>query len=237
MDGTTNPIQGVTFLVTDSSGAVVGPNNGEYVTDKNGRIVIPDLTPGITITVKEIGTARGYVLDTTPQSILIKEGEVQTLTFFNKPAGSVEIIKVNASDKTERIPNVTFEIRKKDGAFVDTVTTDKNGRVSANLDAGDYYAVEIETAEGFRLDDTPHNFTVRDGKTTTLTVKNEPFSGIMIHKTDSMTGKGIQGVTFLLYNSKNTPIGQYTSDNHGYVYIEDLTVSGRYYLRELENKG
>ena len=59
----------------------------------------------------------------------------------------------------------------------------------------------------------------------------------MIHKTDSVTGKGIQGVTFLLYDSGSNPIGQYTSDNNGYVYIEGLTVSGRYYLRELENKG
>ena len=68
-------------------------------------------------------------------------------------------------------------------------------------------------------------------------MENKPFSGILIHKTDSVTGKGIQGVTFLLYDSTNTPVGQYTSDNSGYVYIENLTVSGRYYLRELENEG
>ncbi|MDE6591181.1 MAG: hypothetical protein K2K53_12735, partial [Oscillospiraceae bacterium] len=63
VDGTTTPIQGVTFLVTDSSGAVVGPNNGEYVTDRNGRIVITGLTPGTTITAKETKTVSGYVLD------------------------------------------------------------------------------------------------------------------------------------------------------------------------------
>ena len=32
------------------------------------------------------------------------------------------------------------------------------------------------------------------------------------------------------------PIGQYTSDDRGYVLIEDLE-AGRYYLRELENEG
>ena len=237
VDGTTDPIQGVTFLVTDSSGQYVGPNNGEYVTDKNGRIVITDLTPGTTITAKETKTASGYVLDTTPQSILIKQGAAQTLTFFNKAEGGLELIKVSESDSTKRIPGTTFEIRKMDGALVDTVTTDSTGRVHAALDAGDYYAVEIEAAQGFKLDDTPHYFTITDGKTTTLTVKNKPFSGILIHKTDSVTGKGIYGVTFLLYDSTNTPIGQYTSDNSGYVYIEGLTTSGRYYLRELENKG
>lgn len=237
VDGTTDPIQGVAFLITDSSGAVVGPNNGEYVTDKNGRIVITDLTPGITITAKETRTADGYVLDTTPQSILIKQGVAQTLTFFNKAEGGLELIKVSESDSTQRISGTTFEIRKMDGALVETVTTGENGRVHVNLDAGDYYAVEIEAAQGFKLDDTPHYFTVKDGKTTTLTVKNKPFSGILIHKTDSVTGKGIYGVTFLLYDSGNNPIGQYTSDNSGYVYIEGLTKSGRYYLRELENKG
>ena len=237
VDGTTDPIQGVAFLVTDSSGAVVGPNNGEYVTDKNGRIVITDLTPGVTITAKETKTASGYVLDTTPQSILIKQGAAQTLTFFNKAEGGLELIKVSESDTTQRIPGTTFEIRKMDGTLVDTITTDKQGRTHLDLDAGDYYAVEIEAAQGFKLDSTPTYFTITDGKTTTLTVKNKPFSGILIHKTDSVTGKGIYGVTFLLYDSTNTPIGQYTSDNSGYVYIEGLTTSGRYYLRELENKG
>ncbi len=43
-------------------------------------------------------------------------------------------------------------------------------------------------------------------------------------------------MTFLLYDSGKNPIGQYTSDNRGYVYIDDLTESG-YYLRELENEG
>ena len=213
----------------------MGPNNGEYVTDKNGRIVITDLTPGVTITAKEVKTVSGYVLDTTPQSILIKQGAAQTLTFFNKAEGGLELIKVSESDSTKRIPGTTFEIRKMDGALVDTVTTDSTGRVHAALDASDYYAVETEAAQGFKLDDTPHYFTITDGKTTTLTVKNKPFSGILIHKTDSVTGKGIYGVTFLLYDSTNTPIGQYTSDNSGYVYIEGLTTSGRYYLRELEN--
>ena len=237
VDGTTDPIQGVAFLITDSSGAVVGPNNGEYVTDKNGRIVLTDLVPGTTITAKETRTASGYVLDTTPQSILIKSGVAQTLTFFNKSEGGLELIKVSESDRTQRIPNTTFEIRKMDGGLVETVTTDKTGRVHVDLDAGNYYAVEIEAAQGFKLDATPTYFTVEDGKTTTVTITNKAFSGILIHKTDSVTGKGIQGVTFLLYDSTNTPIGQYTSDNSGYVYIENLTKSGRYYLRELENEG
>ena len=337
IEGTTTPLKGVTFLVTDSSGAVVGRSNGEFITDENGRIVIEGLEPGMTVTAREVKTLEGYVRDTTPKSIKITAGEVMTLRFYNQKQGTIvirkldkqtgeplagvefqitysdgsyldddyghlsskglyttdrngeirisgvvgtlvitetrtlpgyamdegtrtqtvrvnpgdtqtitvyntrlgglELIKVSESDSTKRIPNATFEIRRIDGALVTTVTTGSTGRVYVALDAGDYYAVETVAAQGFKLDSTPHYFTVTDGKTTTLTVKNKPFSGILIHKTDSVTGKGIYGVSFLLYDSTYRPIGQYTSDNSGYVYIEGLTVPGCYYLRELENEG
>ena len=124
-----------------------------------------------------------------------------------------------------------------DGGLVDSITTDRQGRVYHALPAGNYYAVETETAQGFQLDSTPVHFTVEDGKTTTLTVTNKPLSSILIHKTDSMTGKGIPGVVFLLYDAANNPIGQFTSDNNGNVYIENLTFSARCYLRELRNDG
>ena len=47
---------------------------------------------------------------------------------------------------------------------MDTVTTDKNGRVFLALENGSYYAVETESAEGFKLDDTPHYFEVKTEK-------------------------------------------------------------------------
>ena len=235
IEGTNNePLAGVTFLITDSAGTLLGPSNGEFVTDRNGQIILEDLEPGVTITAKETKTVDGFVLDGTPQSILIKEGEAQQLTFFNKRAGGVEIIKVNEADQTERIPNVTFEIRQMDGGLVDTVTTDSQGRVYVELEAGDYYAVEIQAGEGFQVDSTPHYFTVKDNETTTLTVTNKAFSGIIIHKIDSVTEEGIYGVKFVLYDSSKKPIGEYTTDDEGYIYIDDLPMSGRFYLRELE---
>lgn len=238
ISGTDNePLAGVEFLVTDSSGAVVGPNNGVYTTGADGRAVITGLTPGTTITARETRTVDGFVLDGSPQSILIKEGEVQTLTFWNAREGGVEIVKVNAADKTERLPDAVFEIRRaSDDALVDTVTTGDTGTVFAPLAEGDYYALEQESPSGFKLDATRHYFSVKDGEVTQEVIPNEAISGILLHKVDSTTGEGIYGVTFLLYDDTNTPIGQYTSDDRGYVYIEDLA-SGRYYLRELENEG
>lgn len=86
----------MTFLVTDSSGAVVGPSNGEYITDENGRIVITDLEPGTTVTAREVKALEGYVLDTAPKSIEIKAGEVQTLRFYNEAKGTLVIRKLDS---------------------------------------------------------------------------------------------------------------------------------------------
>ena len=340
ISGTKNePLAGVQFLVTDSSGAVVGPNNGYYTTDAAGQIVIEGLTDGMTITAKEVETVDGFVLDGTPQSIKIDQSQspqrltfwnkrqgaliinklssldrktplegatfkittatgefvpdengkissnglyytdengqiilkgvtgtlvvteeksisgytidenthtqtvvvnpndTQSLYFYNAPIGGLELVKVNAADKTQRIPNTTFEIRRvSDGGLVDTVTTGTDGRVYVPLESGSYYAVETEAGKGFQLDNTPIYFTVEDGKTTTKTVPNKAISGILIHKVDSATGEGIYGVSFILYDSGNNPIAQETSDDRGYVRFENLT-AGRYYLRELENEG
>lgn len=240
---TKEPLEGVQFKITYADGRVVDADggqlssNGLYWTDKNGQIKITGITG--TIVATEMQSIPGYTIheETRSQTVVVNTNDTQSLYFYNNPIGGVEIIKVNADKKTERIPNVKFEIRRADDGLVDTVTTDKNGRAFLSLEDGHYYAVEIKSADGFELDSTPHYFEVKDGKTTTLTVENKSLSGILIHKIDSNTGEGIYGVTFLLYDSNKTPIGQYESDQDGWVYITGLTESGRYYIRELENEG
>ena len=236
IEGTTTPLKGVTFLVTDSSGAVVGRSNGEFITDEHGRVVIHDLEPGTTVTAREVKTVDGFVLDGAPKSILIKAGEVQTLRFYNVRAGGLTVIKKD--EKTgERIPGVQFEIRKIDGEIVGTCTTDENGVIHLpKAENGWYTVTERKAAEGYRLDDTPHRIEVRDGQTATLEITNKAISGILIHKVNAVTGEGIPGVSFLLYDSGNNPIAQEISDDRGYVRFEGLE-DGRYYLRELENEG
>ena len=237
------PLEGVTFKITTATGEFVPDENGKissnglYYTDENGQIILKGVTG--TLVVTEVETIPGYTIEenTRTQTVVVNPDDTQSLYFYNAPIGGVEIIKVNEDDHSERIPNTTFEIRKVDDALVDTVTTDKNGRVFVALEDGSYYAKEVTSNKSFRLDNTPHYFEVKGGKTTTLTVKNKALSGILIHKIDSTTGEGIYGVTFLLYDGNKNPMGQYESDQDGYVYITDLEKSGRYYIRELENEG
>ena len=238
---THKPLEGVEFEITYSDGSYVDAGNGSlsskglYHTDKNGQIMLSGITG--TVVVMETKTIEGYTIDeeTRTQTVVINPNDTQTLTFYNTPSGSFQLIKED-EDSGKRIANCTFEIRRLNDALVGTYTTGSNGTFTVDLEEGSYYAVEVKANSKYRLDDTPHYFEVENGETTTLRVTNERLSGILLHKIDSTTGEGICDVSFLLYDDTNTPIGQYTSDDRGYVLIEDLE-AGRYYLRELENEG
>ena len=239
---TKEPLEGVQFKIVYADGSYVDAeggtlsSNGLYWTDKEGKITLSGISG--TVVVTEVETIPGYTIDenTRTQTVVINPNDTQTLHFYNDPVGGVEIIKVNEDNHSERIPNTTFEIRKVDDALVDTVTTDKNGRVFVPLKDGSYYAKEVTSNKSFRLDDTPHYFEIKDGKHVTLQVTNKKLSGIVIHKIDSATGEGIYGVKFVLYDANKKPIGEYTSDDEGYIYIDEIPggLSGRFYLRELE---
>ena len=332
--GTTDPLKGVTFLVTESNGQVVGSSNGEYITDENGRIVIEGLEPGVTITAKEIKTLEGYVLDTTPKSIKIKVGEAQTLRFYNQKQGCIVVkkldkqtgeplagvefqitysdgsyldddyghlsskglyktdangeirisgvvgtlvitetkplpgyvmdegtrtqtVKVNPTDTQtitvyntkiggltiikkdeetgERISGVQFEIRKLNGEIIGTYTTDRSGVISLpEAEKGWYQVTELKAAKGYQLDSQPYQIEVKDGGTATLEITNRQTGSAIIHKIDSVTGKGIFGVKFLLSDAKGNPVGTYESDNEGYVYVDGGLADGKYTVREIE---
>ncbi|MDB7866531.1 SpaA isopeptide-forming pilin-related protein [Flavonifractor plautii] len=238
------PLEGVQFKITYADGTYLPDeggklsSNGLYWTNAEGQIVLSGITG--TVVVTEVESIPGYTIDpdTQSQTVVVNPDDTQELWFYNTPVGGVELIKVSSADKTERIPNTTFDIRRvSDDALVDTVTTGRSGKVYLPLESGDYYAVETEAADGFKLDDTPIYFTVKDAETTRKTVTNAPLSGILLHKVSTADGEGIPGVSFILYDETHTPIDQQTTDDRGYAWFEDLTESGRYYLRELENEG
>ena len=244
-DDKKTPLEGVQFKITYSDGSFVDADSGQlssnglYWTNSEGQIILSGLTG--TVVVTEVESIPGYTIDpnTQSQTVVINPNDTQELYFYNNPIGGIEVIKVNASKTSERIPDTTFEIRRMDDALVDTITTDKNGRAYLPLEDGSYYAIEVEANPDFVLDDTPYYFEVKNGEVTTLRIKNEANSGILIHKVDT-SGEGIYGVKFLLYDEDRNPIGEFTSDDNGYVYItsDDLpdgaNTSGRFYLRELE---
>lgn len=49
-----------------------------------------------------------------------------------------------------------------------------------------------------------------------------------------VSDQDIYGVKFVLYDAGKNPIGEYATDQDGYIYIDDELTPGKYYIRELE---
>ncbi len=242
------PLSDVEFLVTKADGSVVGNANGKFVTDANGSFTVDGLDPGTVLVVKEVRAKDGYLLDDTPQTVTIKTGEVVTLEFRNKPLGNLIINKLSSSDK-KPLEGVTFQITYADGSYVDKqggkisskglYYTDKNGQIILSDITGTVVVTEIKSIKGYTIHEETRTQTVQvnPDDTQVLTFYNDPVSGIIIHKIDSASGEGIYGVKFLVYDEDRNPIGEYTSDQDGYVWVDDLPGGGRYFVRELEAEG
>ena len=235
---TKEPLAGATFKVTTSDGRFVAQDggatstNGLYSTDANGQIHIVDLDPD-TYVVTEVTAPDGYLMDAPSQTVKIEKNDTQTLTFYDTPLGGLTIVKVD-SESGKRLEGAKIEVAKMNGEIVGTYVTDKLGVIQLpDLDDGWYQLTEIKAPKGYLLDSTPQKVEVKKGETKTFEFENTASASMLIHKIDSVTRKGIQGVKFVVYDSSMTPIGEYESDDQGYVHLNKTLEDGKYYVREI----
>ena len=235
---TKEPLAGATFKVTTSDGRFVAQDggatstNGLYTTDANGQIHIVDLDPD-TYVVTEVTAPDGYLMDAPSQTVKIEKNDTQTLTFYDTPLGGLTIVKVD-SESGKRLEGAKIEVAKMNGEIVGTYVSDKLGVIQLpDLDDGWYQLTEIKAPKGYLLDSTPQKVEVKKGETKTFEFENTASASMLIHKIDSVTRKGIQGVKFVVYDSSMTPIGEYESDDQGYVHLNKTLEDGKYYVREI----
>lgn len=235
---TKEPLAGATFKVTTSDGRFVAQDggatstNGLYTTDANGQIHIVDLDPD-TYVVTEVTAPDGYLMDAPSQTVKIEKNDTQTLTFYDTPLGGLTIVKVDSASG-KRLEGAKIEVAKMNGEIVGTYVTDKLGVIQLpDLDDGWYQLTEIKAPKGYLLDSTPQKVEVKKGETKTFEFENTASASMLIHKIDSVTRKGIQGVKFVVYDSSMTPIGEYESDDQGYVHLNKTLEDGKYYVREI----
>ena len=229
IEGTENePLSGVAFKVIDGSGAAVGPDDGIYYTDHAGEIVLNGIEPGTTVTAREIKTVDGFVLDGTPQDILIKAGEVQTLTFWNKRDCSLTILK--QSTAKEPLTGAVFHVTDEDGAAIGTnngrYTTDRNGLITiTGLQPGQVLIVTEEKApNGYVKDPTPRTIKIKQGTANSLTFENAKTGCLIINKRSSADKRTpLEGVTFKI----TTTNGSFLPDADG-----KISSNGLYYTDE-----
>ena len=234
---TGKPLSGITFEVEKLSGERIGT----FVTDATGRIVIPDLTPQWVV-VKEVKTRQGYKLDPDPVNVEIKAGKTTVVKFENQPYPVLDLLKVD-SETSKPMEGVKFRLLDSQEREIGTFTTNRNGRITlTGLDGGTtVYWQEVETLEGYELDETLHKVSLQWGKTSKITIENEKIYGRLeilkvaadgsaLAKVDA--GDSLAGAVFEIYNKKGKLVDRITTDENGRAVTKKLPV-GEYTGKEV----
>ncbi len=157
---------------------------------------------------------------------------------WNKPSvekvtGQFEIVKVDASDETKLLPGAEFEVYK-DGKQIDTLRTDKTGKViSKKLEPGKYTLKETKAPEGYKLLKEEIEVTVEENKVAPVIVKNvKALGSLQVVKKDAESKNVLEGAGFRLKNENGQIVGgAKTTNKDGVVTFENL-VPGKYTLEE-----
>lgn len=156
----------------------------------------------------------------------------------------VEIIKVSKDDvESNLLEGAVFKLTTKDGKtvkdvynqLVKTFTTNSEGPIRFELPNGDYKLEEIKAPNGYKLDQTPIEFTVNDeSKIVKVVAKDDPLSttcNLVINKINEKEIP-ILGAKFKLFEESNPKkVLKFSSQKNNYELNQNgvgkLTPSGK----------
>ena len=232
-------VKGAEYSVTNSKGVVVG----KIVTDENGYGKLEGLDWDKYV-VKETKSPQGYELDENEYEVTINRenvAEVQVVGINEAQVPTSVTLKkyeadINGEHLDSELSGAVFDLYKKIGEeykIQGTYVTDMNGEIYVDeLAFGNYQFREKRAPEGYKLDSTPIDFKITE-KQTDVTYKayNTRKAGtIRLFKLDE-NGIPVAGGVYALMNADKEVIDEYTTNQDGYVYIENLEW-GTYYIKE-----
>lgn len=180
-------LPGATLEVIDSDGNVYA----SWKTD--GKPYRLEAIPAGDYTLRETAAPYGYLIANEVDFTVEETGEIQKVAMTDERVKGKIVLYKTCSKTGKPLKGVTFELRNKDGKKLETLVTDKTGYAETGLldictynkdgSFGEdipYYIVETKAAEGYILDDTPHEVLLQyDDSATetvvyTLKLKNKP---------------------------------------------------------------
>ena len=237
-------LQGVKFDVLDENGKVLET----ITTDENGeaytsRYAIRDYSK---LTIREKETLENYILNDTPQTVVLEAEQIKTVTFTNElKKGQIKVIKVDQDNNEVKLKGVEFKVFDEDNNLVDTLTTDENGEATSKrlrIDK-EYHVVESKTLQNYVLNDTPQKVTLKQDQITDLTFENELIRGyikiVKASKEDNkyngdVKGTRLENAKFEVYDENNNLVDTLVTDENGEAITKEL-LKGKYTLKEVDS--
>ncbi|OTX20087.1 collagen-binding protein [Bacillus thuringiensis serovar nigeriensis] len=223
-------LAGAEFKLKNEAGQVVGEAK---TTNKDGVVKFESLVPG-KYTLEETKAPEGYkALEVTVEVNVVANEVVKQEVMNEKVMGQFEIVKVDAEDKTKVLSDAEFEVYK-DGKKVDTLRTDKTGKViSQKLEPGKYTLKEMKAPQGYKLLKEEIEVVVEANKVVEVQIENaKELGSLQVIKKDAESGKVLEGAEFKLKNEAGQVVGEAkTTSKDGVVKFESL-VPGKYTLEE-----
>ena len=181
-------LPGAKLSVIDADGKLV-----ESWTSEAGKTHMIERLPVGKYTLREESAPYGYKVASDVTFEVKETAEIQKVSMKDEQAVGKIVIEKTDKVTGKPIEGVVFEVRDKDGKVLDTLTTDKNGHAESkelpictyNEDGSfkediHYTVVETKAADGYILDETAHDVTLRyddnapDVVVTTLKLVNVP---------------------------------------------------------------
>ena len=259
-------LPGVEFTVYDMDGNAVDT----ITTDEEGKGISKDLPLGEYV-LKETKTPAGLAMNHKKyEVVLTKDKKDQVVDISLDIENDVIDTEINVYKVGEMLnpENGTFGYGKKplEGIFfgiytnedimdyrgesilpkdslIGVIKTNEEGKATlkAALVSGHYYFKELQTLEGYILDEEKHDFE--------LTLENEPVTVFDVNKENPAVNKlekakvtlikidanneskKLPGAEFELFTADGKNIGTYITDEKGEINISDLAF-GEYYFKE-----
>ncbi|TCW51386.1 choice-of-anchor A domain-containing protein [Bacillus thuringiensis] len=223
-------LEGAEFRLKNENGQVVGEAK---TTNKDGVVQFKNLVPE-KYTLEETKAPEGYkAVEVTVEVNVVANEVVKQEVMNEKVKGQFEIVKVDVEDKTKVLSDAEFEVYK-DGKKVETLRTDKSGKViSQKLEPGKYTLKETKAPQGYTLLKEEIEVVVEANKVVQVQVENaKELGSLQVIKKDTESGKVLEGAEFKLKNENGQVVGEAkTTNKDGVVKFENL-VPGKYTLEE-----
>jgi len=126
-------------------------------------------------------------------------------------------------------------------SLIDEFITDNDGNINEELSIpfGTYYIKELDTLEGYRLDENIYEFNISksDEEIIEIMISKEPIVNevikgrLIINKIDEF-GNGLEGAIFRIFDKYDNLIYEGVTDSNGVISIDNLGY-GKYYFYEV----